>query len=52
MKGKELLPDLIRAIREKHRGKRSVSHAEMIRTFSVVVGRDLDAWFAKWYTDK
>ena len=47
MKGEGLLPDLISAVGRRYRGERTVSHAEMIRVFSEVVGRDLQAWFAE-----
>ncbi len=45
MKGGELLPELLRVIGQRHRGNRNVPHAQMIETFSEVVGQDLKPWF-------
>ena len=48
-KGSDLLPDLVRAVREQYVAQREVPHDEMIATFAKVTGRDLAGWFAeKW----
>jgi len=45
MKGADPLPGLIPTIAREYRGQRRVSHADMIKTFSDVIGRDLTEWF-------
>jgi len=45
MKGGELLPALLEAIRRRHPGARSVPQDQMIQTFSEVIGQDLKPWF-------
>lgn len=45
VKGGELLPELVRAVDQRHKGHAHVAHDEMCATFSQVTGRDLGDWF-------
>jgi hypothetical protein len=49
MRGGELLPELLPVIGRRYRDERIVPQAQMMETFSAVVGRDLQSWFReKW----
>ena len=48
-KGSHLLPELLTRVKANYLDREEVSHPEMIRLFSEVVGEDLNSWFvAKW----
>ncbi|MHB8897708.1 MAG: hypothetical protein ACYC6Y_03060 [Thermoguttaceae bacterium] len=45
-KGADLLPDLVRSVRQELTGQGDIPRNAMIAIFSRVVGRDLNAWFS------